>query len=181
MRHSEREVLVDLVGDDDRVVAGRELDHEFEDLVVEHDARGVVRRVHDDEPGAVGDRVAKFVGVGSPIGVAQRHRAVHSAGSRDERRIRVVVGLERDDLVTRVDEGEERRRERFGRAGRDEHLGCRVDVDAVEPMLVAGDRLAKHGEADARRVLVDAVGDGLAGRLEHFGRTVLIGEALARG
>ena len=107
MRHPEGEVLVDLVGDDDRVVAGRELDHEFEDLVVEHRARRVVRRVDDDEPGAVGDRGAQFVGVGSPVGVAQRHRAVHAAGARDERRVRVVVGLERDDLVARVDEAPE--------------------------------------------------------------------------
>ena len=104
---------------------------------------------------------------------------MHAAGTRDERRVGVVVGLEGDDLVAVVDERQDRRGERFGRAGGDEHLGCRVDVDSVEPALVAGDGLAKHGQPDARRVLVDAVGDRLAGRLEHLGRAVFVGKALA--
>ena len=71
-----REVLVHLVGDDDRVVASRELDDELEDLVVEHHAGRVVRRVHDDEPGAVGDRGAQLVGVGSPVGRVKRSGTV---------------------------------------------------------------------------------------------------------
>ena len=138
VRNAEREVLVDLVGDDDRVVAGRR---------ARRRARGSRRRA----PAPVGlcgeftmmSRVRSVTaarsssGSGRQSGNAQRHRAVHAAGARDERRVGVVVRLEGDDLVAGVDEREDRRGERLGRAGGDEHLGCRVDVDAVEPLLVA--------------------------------------------
>jgi hypothetical protein len=45
--------------------------------------------------------------------------------------------------------------------------------------LVRGDRLAQHRSPDAGRVLVHAVADRLTGGVEHFGRAVFIGEALA--
>ena len=176
---AEREVLVHLVGHDDRIVPLGEPHDRREHVGVEHRPGRVVRRVHEDDPGAVGHRRLELVEVGPPVGEAQRHRAVHASGAGDERRVGVVVRLERHDLVAHVDEREDGRRERLGGAGRDEHLGCRVDVDAVEPSLVRGDRLAQHGHADAGRVLVHAVGDRLTGGLEHLGGAVLVGEALA--
>ena len=103
---------------------------------------------------------------------------MHAARARDERRVGVVVRLEGDDLVAVIDEREDRRRECLRGTGGHEHLGCRVDLDPVPPLLVRGDRLAQHGHADARRVLVHAVGDGLPRGLEHLGRSVLVGEAL---
>jgi hypothetical protein len=43
-----------------------------------------------------------------------------------------------------------------------------------------GDRFAQWCDAEAGRVLVDAIGDGVLGDLEHRGRPVLVGEALAQ-
>jgi hypothetical protein len=119
--------------------------------------------------------------VGLEVGCTQRHRAKTGACQRDGGRIGVVVRLEDDDLVVgAVDQREQTRRQGFGRAGRDDHLGRRVDVEPVEPALMLADGFEEVGDAAPWRVLVRAVGDGAAalprGPLDW---TVLVGEALA--
>ncbi len=117
--------------------------------------------------------------VGLEVGEAQRHRYERRPGERDERRVRVVVRLEDDDLVGRaVDQGEERRRERLCRSRGDDHLAVGIDVEAVEPLLVGGDGLQKLGHASSGRVLVRPRPDSLLRRSEHLGGAVFVGKAL---
>ena len=146
---------------------------------IEHHAGRIVRAVEQDDARAVGDGGAEVVRIGREVGTSQRHRHVDAAREGDDGTIGVVDGLERDHLVPGVDEGEQRGREGLGGTRGDQHLGVGVDVEAVEPLLVPGDRLAQHGHAESGRVLVEPGGDGVAGGLQDLGRAVLVGEALA--
>ena len=60
-----------------------------------------------------------------------------------------------------------------------DHLGVRVELLAVAPSALSGDGFTQFGDAQPRGILVDPVGDRLAGGLEHGRRPVLIGETLA--
>ena len=82
---------------------------------------------------------------GRKSGALQGERNAGPAGHRDVGDVGVVVRLERDHLVARFEEGEERGGDGFGRAGGDQHLGVRVVVQAVEPLLVARDGVPSSG------------------------------------
>lgn len=153
----EGEVLVHLVGDDERVVTVRQLDDELERLTREDGARGIVGIVDEDDAGAVGDGGAEIVVVGLKVRCPQRDRDVSSPAQPDERRVLVVERLERYDFVAVVDEREYRRGECLGRTGGDKDFGVWIDAQSVEPLLVPGDRVAQDRHASAGRVLVDAV------------------------
>lgn len=135
----------------------------------------------------VGDGVAQFVqveavGAGRGVG-AQGDRDATAAGQRDAGRVRVVVRLQRDDLVARLQQRQQRGGDGFGGAGGDQDLGVGVAGEAevsVEALLVGGDGGAQLGDAGAGRVLVAAaVAQGTHRRLPDFFRAVGIGEALA--
>ena len=149
---------------------------------VEHLARGVVRRVQQDQPRAPAHRRPQLVDV-EPVPAVlvrlQEHGHRPGAGQRDARLVAVVHRLEDDDLVAVVEHAEQGTGQRLGRAGRDEDLGVRVVLEAVEALLVAGDGVPQHGQARAGRVLVDAAADGLDGGVEHLVRAVGVREALA--
>ena len=116
---------------------------------VEHLAGRVVRRVEQDQPGARRHGGAQLVGVEvvATVGAgAQQHRDGAGAGQGDARLVAVVHRLEHDDLVAVVEHAEQGAGERLGGAGGDEHLGVGVVLEAVEALLVAGDRLAQHGQ-----------------------------------
>ena len=86
-------------------------------------------------------------------------------------RVLVVVRLEDHDLVIRsVEQREQRRGDRLRRSRGDEDVAIRIEVEAVEPLLMLGDRLPEILDAAARRVLVHPVRDGIAGGLEHLAR-----------
>ncbi len=148
---------------------------------VEHLARRVVRGVEQDQAGAGAHRLAQLVGI---EGVAagrlrpQQHRDRPGPGQGDARLVAVVHRLEDDDLVAVVEHPEQRSGERLRRPGGDQHLGVGVVGEAVEALLVAGDRLAQDGESGARRVLVDAGPDRVDGGFEHLRRAVGVGEPL---
>ncbi len=142
---------------------------------------GVVRGVEEEQTGAGGDEGGEAVEVGAEAGGAQGEGDAVPARERDPGGVRVVVRLEGDDLVARFDEGEERRGDRLGRSRRDEHLGAGVQRDAVEAVLVGGDRLTQFGNAGARRVLVAApFADRADRRLADLLGAVRVGEALAQ-
>ena len=69
----EHEVLVHLVGEHQQIVLDREVGDELHLVAGEHAARGVVRRVEQDELGLRGDGGAQLVGV---EGVARAGAAV---------------------------------------------------------------------------------------------------------
>ena len=138
----------------------------------------VVRRVQQDEACARRDGGAQRVDVEPVVGRPERDGSADRAGEGGIGGVRVVPGLERDDLVAGIAQREERRGEGFGRARGDQHLGVGIDVDAVEPMLMLGDRLAQLGDPDARRILVVAGTDRVDGGLGDDRRSVGVGKAL---
>ena len=168
----EHEVLVDLVGDDDQVVIDGQLgDH------------APARAASNTLPVGLCGVLSRIIRVRGPTAASQlgRVEAVAAVGLRtqqdghrprpgqgDARLVAVVHRLEDDDLVAVVEHPEQRPGERLGGAGGDQHLGVGIVIQPVEALLVAGDGLAQHGHADARRVLVDAAADRLDRRLEHL-------------
>src|SRR6202042_3518257 len=89
-------------------------------------------------------------------------------------------GLERDGLVTRLQERDQRGGDPLGGARGDQDLPVRVDVHTVEALLVRGDRVPERGNARARRVLVaPPLQDRRCGRGGDLGGAVGVREALA--
>jgi len=143
-------VLVDLVGHDDEVPLDGEVRDGGQLGLGQHRAGGVVRAVEQDQPGPVGDRRAQPVEVQPEVRRPEGHRHPHPAGHLDAGGVGVVERLERHHFVARVDQPEQRSRDRLGRAGRHDHLGRRVQLEAVEPLLVLGDRQPQVGLPGAR-------------------------------
>ena len=81
---------------------------------------------------------------------------MHRAGQGDHCGVRVVVRLERDDVVPRLDEGKDARREGFGCSGGHQNLGVRVDGQSVVTLLMGRDGLTEGREPGTRRVLIEA-------------------------
>ena len=108
----------------------------------------------------------------------QRHDDPLGAGHRHHRGVGVVERLDQDHLGAGLDQAEHCRRDGLGGADRHQHFGVRVVVDAEVPLALGGDGLAQRRDTDSRRVLVDALGDGVLGGLEHRRRPVFVGEAL---
>ena len=173
------EVLVGLVGDGDQVVVDAHARDRRELVVVEDLARRVVRRVEDQQAGAVGDGATQLVDVEGEVRRSQPDRAVRAPGHGHVGPVGVVPGFEEHHLVARFAQGQDRGGHPLGRAGADGDLGVRVDVEVPEATLVVGDRLAQCRDPDARGVLVLAVADGADGGLEHLGWSVGVREALA--
>ena len=69
---------------------------------------------------------AIFVEVRFEAARRERHVNGHAAGQRDVGFVAVVARVEHDDFVTRVHDGQDRRQDRLGRAGRDGDFGGRV-------------------------------------------------------
>ena len=103
----EHEVLVDLVGHRDEVVLDAELRDHLELGAREHLAGRVVGRVQQQHAGTRRDRARELVGIERVVGRAQLHDAPLRARERDARGVRVVVRLERDDVVARLAQRED--------------------------------------------------------------------------
>ena len=101
-----------------------------------------------------------------------------AAGHGDDGGVRVVERLDQQHLGAGLDQPEHRGGDGLGGADGDQHLGVGVVLDAVAAFALRGDRLAQRRDAQAGRVLVDALGDGVLGGLEHRRRAVLVGEPL---
>ena len=110
----------------------------------------------------------------------QRHRAPLAARHRDDGGVGVVERLDQQHLGAGLDEPEDRRGDGLGGADGHQHLGVGVVVGAEVALALRGDRFPQRRDAQAGRVLVDALGDRVLGDLEHRGRPVLVGEALAQ-
>ncbi len=178
MGHPEGEVFVDFVGDDQGVISGGELHHFLERLPAEHDAQGIVRVVEDHHAGALVEGVLEGCEVRLPVRSHQWSRSVGGPGQADHGSVGIVERLERQHFVARSGEGENCGRDGLGGAGTDDDAGLGVGCQAVEPLLVPGDRLPKCRLTLPGRVLVFTVADGRTGCVENFGGAVLIRETL---
>ncbi len=128
----EDEVRVHLVGDHSHVPPLAQGGDQLEVLRLEGLARGVGRGVEEDRPGGGAKGGGKFVGVDPPaeagvfLGLPQSDEPGPCTRQFERADEVFVVGVEDDDLVIRVDQGEERHAQRLGAADRDGQLGVRV-------------------------------------------------------
>jgi hypothetical protein len=174
----EHDVLVDLVGHGQQVTLDAELCNRRQLAIVQHHARGVVRRVHENQARSVGDAGRQGIDVEPELGWLERHAPQRGTRHGCGRGVGVVGGFECNDLVAHLAERHQRGGDRLGRAGRDEHLGVGVERQVPEAALVGGDGVAEVGRADAGWVLVVTRAYGCDRRLGHLHRAIDVGEAL---
>src|SRR5581483_9020608 len=179
VRAVEDQVLVDLVGDGEEIVAAAQLGHLIERVGGEHLAGRVVRRVEEDEAGACGDGGGQVVGIEVPVGRVQPDQPGNGAGHGGAGGIGVVGGLEHDDLVARLAQGQHGGGDGLGGADGDQHLVFGRVGEAVPALLVLGHGAPQLGDARAGRVLVVAGADGGHGDLTQLVGAVGVREALA--
>ncbi len=170
---------IDLVGHADDVVGGAQLRDQVELGPAEHLARRVVRRVDDDDAGAVREGSAQLGLVEGPVGGPQVHEARHRPGQDGVGPVVLVHRVEQDDLVTRIDQGQQRGDHCLGRPAGHADLPLRVDPPAgVGAPDLLGDRGTEVSGAPGDGVLVDVSVKRRLGRLLELRRAGEVGEAL---
>ncbi len=161
-----RDVLVDLVGEHDRVPALAQFGDHLELVAREHLAGRVVRRVDHDAARALVERGRELPLVERPVRRRERYGPRHGAREDRVRPVVLVERLEHDDLVAGVEHAEHRGDHRLGRTARDRHVAFGLDPrHAVARSVGVGDRRPERLGAPRDRVLVDVVGDRLTSRL----------------
>ena len=180
-RAVEGQVLVDFVGDAGHVELVTQVGDQLLLFEGEDAAGGVLRRVDDYGAGFAGEGGAQLVGVEGPVGRVQRHEDRRRPGHRDVGHVAVEIRLDDDDLVAGIDQPKHAGKDGLGRAGGDEHVLDRVELEVVEAVGVGGDGLPHAERPRAGGVLVDALAGlgSLDERLGDFGRAVEVGAALA--
>ena len=141
------EAGVDIIADGDQVVADADFCHLLQILFGVNSAGGVVGRVEQDGPGLGRDQAFQPLGVQGetllPAG-GQRHR--HAACHADLVRIDHEIRVRHDDLVPRIDDGQQRfcHADAAGRRDKDFLQG---NVQPIGPLVVAADLLPQGGVA----------------------------------
>ena len=160
-------VLVDLVGDDPDVVLHAQLGDRRHLGAREHASGGIVWRIEDDRLRPLGERLLQAVQVEGPMRPLERDEGRDRAGEDRVGTVVLVVGLQHDHFIARVDQCEEHSRHRLGRTAGDRDLAVMVDLHSVPSSVLLGDRDAEGRAAPCDRVLVDVAVNGGAGRLLH--------------
>ena len=97
------------------------------------------------------------------------------------RHITVVIGLEDDDLVARINQPHDSAVDALGGARGHDDARLRIDIESIENLSVPGDALAQGGEARAGRVLIGAIAiEGVNRRVDYRFWSVKIGLALPK-
>ena len=174
----EEDLLVDLVGEDDELVAPGDVDEALDRLPGVDRAGGVVGVDDHQGVGVLGDLRLDVGEVGVPA-VLLVAPVVHrgAAGQRDRTGPQRVVGRGHQDLVAVVDERLQHHRDQLGDAVADEDV---VDADVAQAVLLVVVRDRRPGGVDALGVavalrlgqVVHHVGDDRLGRLEAERRRV---------
>ena len=149
------DVLVDLVGDAERVELLAEPGDQLQLGAAEHLAAGIVRRVDDDRARPRREGGAELVGIDDEVGAVERDEDELRSAHRRVRDIVLVEGLEDDDFVALFDDREHGRHHGLGGAAGDGDLAVRLEVEAVEALRLGGDGVAQARRAPGDRVLVD--------------------------
>ena len=162
------DVLVDLVGDREQVVLETHLRDRLQLGPREHLAGGIVRAVEHDGLRARRHGAAQAVGIEAEVGRLQRHP--HGPGARDDAAgaIVFVKRLEDDDFLARIQDRQQRRQHRLGRAAAHGHVALGIHVHAVELPVLVGDGGSQAGRAPGDGVLVEVAVDGAMRGLEQL-------------
>ena len=121
------QAVVDLVADHQQIVALGDPGQGTDAIGLKHGAGRIVGKADEERLGARRDGRLDRLGVQLPAVVRRAgHVDRDTAGKDDVGHVGDIRGLGHDDLVTRVDHGGQRHRQRLGRTHRDDHLGVRV-------------------------------------------------------
>jgi hypothetical protein len=154
-------VLVDLVGDRQRVPLLTLLRDEPQLVPREYLACGVVRRVDDDRARAIVEGRRQLLFVERPVGLTQSDEPRHGPGNDGIGPVVLVIRLENHHLVARIENGQQRREHRFRRSAAHRHL-CGADRHAVPTGKIRRDGFAKVFGAPCDRILIDIALDRAA-------------------
>ena len=172
------DVLVNFVGDRQRVMPLAQRGDRFELGAREHLAARVVRRVDHDRLGARAERRLELGAIDRKIRIAQRHVARRRPGKDHVGPVVLVKRLEDDHLVARIDHRQHRRDHRLGRAACNRDIEVGIARDAVVAAHLVGDRAAEIRRPVRDRVLVVFLVDCALGRFLDFRRRREIGKPL---
>src|SRR5882762_6920583 len=173
LRRVVENVLVDFIGDAEGVPADAEIADEFEFLASENFSRGVVRRVEDNRLGVRTEGGGQFPFVERPDGIfvgrwPHFDEARRGAGEYRVGAVIFVEGFEDHDLVAGIDDGHHGGHHGFGGAAADGDFAFGVIGDVLGAGKFFHDGVAQRLGAPGDGVLVDVVGDGLAGGLFYY-------------
>ncbi len=172
------DVLVDLVGHRQRVVAPTQVGDQLQLRAAEDFARRIVRRVDYDRLGARAESGFELGAIDREVGLAQRHVTRRRAGQDHVGAVVLIERLEDDHLVTRIDHREHRRDHRLGGATGHGDVAIRIAFEPIVGARLVGDRAAEVGRTMRDRVLVIVLVDRALGRLLEFRGRGKIGKAL---
>ena len=180
MDRVENDLGIDLVADDDDVVALAQCGDDFELAAPEDLARRVVRGIEDQRTRARAKGRGELVGIETPVGQSQRHGAWDAASHQDVGNIGIVGRLEDDDFVAGIDGGHHGVVQKFRRAAGDGDLGVGIGRARVRMAAapVVGERLAQSRNPGAGRVLISVLADVPHGRFLDEFRGREIGKSL---
>src|SRR5713101_1763358 len=174
------DVLVDLVGDRQEVVLEAEIGDGLE-LVAREDLAGrVIGAVEDDGARAGRHRPPEPVRVEGEVRRLERDERRLGAGDHAPRPIVLVERLEDDDLVARIQHGQQRRQHGLRRSAADCHVAVGIDLHPVELAVFLGDPLPQARRPPRDRVLVEVAVDRLVGRRDQLRRRGEVGHALGQ-
>ena len=149
----EQQMLPHFIADDDQLMLARDARHRLQLGGVEQPSGRIVRIVEDDCASPGRDRRFDRRMLYPPSRRRQRDLAHHPARAPHQRGISIIGRGHHDHFVARLDRGEDRRRQRFGRPRRHAHpLGA--EIEPVMPPIMIGDRLAQHRQSARRGILV---------------------------
>ena len=121
-----------------------------------------------------------LVEVGAEGAGRERHAHHHAAGQLDIGHVAVVAGLQHDDLVARVHDGQDDGQDGLRGAGGDGDLARGVVAVAVDRLHLGRNGLAQRRHAGHGRVLVQAALHGVGHGIDQARVALEIGEALAQ-
>ncbi len=174
------EKLINLVGNGIGIVSAALLGNQFELVGGKHLPRGIIGSVQNHRARAVSECGGEFGGVESPV----RRMKPHVAGCRSANdgigTVVLVKRLEDHDLVTRVDDSQQRSNHRFRSAAANRHLPFRIDLEARVAVKALGDGAAKLGRSPGNLILVIVCADCIHCGFLHFFRGGKIREALGK-
>src|SRR5207244_1715773 len=171
----------DLVGDREQVVLDAERGDRLELGAREDLPRRVVRAVEDDRARPRGHGPGETVGVEDEVGRLEGDEDGLGAGDDAAGPVVLVERLEDDHFVPGVQDRQERREHRLGRAAADGHVPLGIDLHAVPLRVFVGDGAAEPRRTPRDRVLMEVAVDRPVCRRDQLGgrraswRPVLLG------
>ncbi len=173
-------VFVHLVGNQQHIGGRQQVLQGPHVGIVPDGGAGVVGAVDDDGAGARRHGCRNGRKVRAEGARCQRHAHGDATSQFDVGHITVVAGVQHDDLVPRMDDGQNARQDGLGGPRRDGDLAVRVIGAAMQGLDLAGHGLAQRRHAGHGGVLVVASLHGSGDGIDQPCVAVEIGKALAQ-